>query len=69
MLIVFIKCLGVIICWCQKAATSLEATFFLVVKAGEDALKAKKERPRKLFKKELQKTGLLLISPIGHTIN
>ena len=54
MLIVFIKCLGVIICWCQKAATSLEATFFLVVKAGEDALKAKKKGQESSLKKNFK---------------
>ena len=55
MLIVFIKCLGVIICWCQKAVTSLEATFFLVVKAGEDALKAKKKGQESSLKKNFKR--------------
>jgi hypothetical protein len=45
----------VIICWCQKAVTSLEATFFLVVKAGgEDALKAKKKGQESSLKKNFK---------------
>ena len=53
MLIVFIKCLGGLFL-CQKAATSLEATFFLVVKAGEDALKAKKKGQESSLKKNFK---------------
>ena len=41
---------------CQKAVTSLEATFFLViVKAGEDALKAKKKGQESSLKKNFKR--------------